>query len=149
LGFKEVTEFGSSHYVEAARWFVEQQHRGLVKKRAGQAEALHGARRERANLTVEGFADRELLRESVDTLLGGWPRKMVELTKEQKILASSKARIQAVVRASVVAEMTAHLVRMCDHVMTVDASMPVGGQHEGSDDAKKRRFTGTVGAEES
>lgn len=63
LRFEETTEVRCGEGIEASRRFIEQQNLRLMQKSTEKAQALDGAGRERANLTVKRSAQSKLLRE--------------------------------------------------------------------------------------
>ncbi len=60
--FEEAAEFGGGDGVQAARGLVEEQDARLMQEGAREADALHGAGGERADLAVDGVFQVELLR---------------------------------------------------------------------------------------
>jgi len=77
LRFKEAAEVGSRNRIQATRGFIEEQDLGLMQKRADQAEALHSAGRECADLPVERAAQVKLLCERRNTGSQERLRKMI------------------------------------------------------------------------
>jgi|SRR5689334_587789 len=65
--FEKIAKFGGGNGVEAARRFVEQQDARMVKERARQAQALHGAGGKRPHLAIESVLELELRGELSDT----------------------------------------------------------------------------------
>jgi len=67
LGLQEATEVSGSKGIKTPRGFIEEEHFGLVEKRADQTQALNRAGRECAHLTVESASQLEPFCKSGDT----------------------------------------------------------------------------------
>ncbi len=147
--FQEAAKLRGGDGVEAARGLVEKQDTGLVKKCASQAEALDRAGGKRAHLAVERFAELKLLGELQDSLGRGGTRKQIQLAEEEQILARRKPRIEAVVRARVIAQAAADVARVLDGVVAGDSRVAACGDKKRGDNSEKRGFTRSVGAEKS
>ena len=148
LRLDEMAELRGGDDVDAARGFVEQKDARLMDERTRQAEALHSAGRKRADLAVEKFAERELLSKSGGAFTRGRAREMVELSEEKKVFAGSEARIETVIGASVIAELTSHVAGVADDIMPGDACAAVSGEQERGDNSEQGRFAGPIGAKE-
>ena len=77
FGLQKAAEFRGADSVQAAGRFIQQEYTGLMEKRASEAQALHGAGRERAHLPVERCFQLKLLRELRDTLRHCSSRKQI------------------------------------------------------------------------
>src|ERR1700694_2370844 len=117
-----------------------------MEKGASQAEALNGAGGKSAHLTVQGFAQLELLRELPDSLGCRSVRKLIQSAKKEKILTAGEPRVKAMVRASVVSQEAANVARLMDCVVSRDACVAPRGHQEGRQNTQERGLAGTVGA---
>jgi len=119
-----------------------------VKQSAGEAEALYGAGRKSAHLTIERFCEFELRREVRQATAGGGCGEMIEAAKEKEVFASGKASVKALVRSRVVAEGTANSAGRSDGVMAGDGGGAGRGEQERRENAEKGGFAGAVCAEQ-
>ena len=121
-------------------WFVEQ--------RAGEAEALHRAGRERAHLAIEAFFQMELLREIRDALRGGSRREMIEAAKEAQVFTASQPGIETDVAAGVIAELAANGTRIENGIVPRDLHASAGGQQQRGENAEECGFSCAICAEQ-
>src|SRR5882762_8960038 len=146
--FQEAPKLRGGDGIEAARRLVEEQDAGPMEKSASQAETLDGAGGKCAHLAVEGFAQLELFGELRDALGRGGARKQIQLAEEEQVFARGKPRVEAVVRARMIAQAAADVARLVDGVVASDARTATGGHKKRCKNAEKRGFAGTVGAEQ-
>jgi len=149
LGLQEAAKLGSGDGVKTARWLIEKQDAGLVKKRASQAEALNRAGREGAHLAVESFRKMELRGKKHDALCGGCAGEMVESAEEAKIFAARQTRIEAEVAPCVITELAANGARVEHSIVPGDLRAALRGKKKCGENAQQRGFAGAICAKQS
>jgi len=138
LRLEEVAELGCGNDVDAASGFVQKENARAMEEGASQAEALYGAGRKRADLTIEEFAEDKLVGECADALPSRGTGKAIQLAEEKEILASGEARIEAMIGAGVIAELAADVSRLPDSVVASHVSAAGGRKEQGGDNAQER-----------
>ena len=148
LRFEEAAELRRGDNVEAAGGFVQQEQSRAMQQCASQTDALHRAGRERADLTVEKFAENKLCGQGSSACLGVGAGQAIELAEEQEILASGEPWIQAMIGARVIAEVAPDGARLGASVVAGHLGLTARGKQKGGDNAQQGRFSGTVGAKQ-
>ena len=143
---QKAPEFRCSDGVQAARRLVEEQNFGLVEQRASEAEALNRTGRKRANLAIERFAKMELFGELRGPLRCGGVRKLIELAEKEEILPRRQTRIEAMVRACMVAEAAAYVARLVDRVVPRNTREAASRHEQSGEDTQERGLARAVRA---
>ena len=92
---QESPELGGRQRIQAARRFIEQQHRRPVKHGARQAQPVNVSRRKRAHLAVEQLAEAERAGEFRNPPRRLGVGKIVEAGKQHEVFSRAQARVKA------------------------------------------------------
>ncbi len=106
------------------------------------------ARLRRADLTVEGLNEPELLGENGGPLPGCCTGQMIQPAEEFQIFLASQPRIKAMIRSCVVAEPAADLLRLPDRIKPCDTRRSARRQEQRRQDSQERGLAGAIRAEE-
>src|ERR1700730_6856784 len=85
FGFEKAAKVGGGDGVQAAGRFIEKQDAWLMKQGAQQAETLHGAGRESADLAIESADAVELSGERVEAGVQQATGEMIQAAKKTKV----------------------------------------------------------------
>ena len=128
FGFEEAAKIGSGEGVQTAGGLVKKQNTGLMQQSAEQAETLHGAGRESADLAIERADAVELFGEVVDACIQQTASEMIQAAEKAEVLTASEPRIKALVGAGVITELYANGGIFFDDVVTCYRCRAAGGQ---------------------
>ena len=124
---QESPEFGGRERIQAARGFIEKQHRRPVKHGARQAQPVNVPRRKRAHLAVEQLAEAERAGEFRNPPRGLGIGNIIEAGKQHQIFSRAEARIKASVPAGVIANLQADLGGLTGDIETADLGAAASG----------------------
>ena len=147
--FQEMPEIGGDDGVEAARRFIQQQHLRLMKQCAEQAESLDRAGGKRARLAVQSAAQSEPFAQGFDAAGAEFIGEVVQAAKELQILAAGEPRIEAEIASCVVPDLASHGCWFARGVVPGQRSGATRWQEQRGQNAKQRRFAGSIGTEQS
>jgi len=120
-----------------------------MQQGASQAEPLGGAGGERANLLVQCVLQVEPFGELGDALLRFAACQVIELTKEEQILAAGEARIKSLIASGVITELAADDMGSVQGAVAGDESFAASRKQESCEDSQQRGFSGAVRTEKS
>ena len=143
-----VEKFGFLVGVEIARWLVQDQDRRVMNEGLCKADALPVAVREIADLLAEHLcktAHFDDARGPPAELVG---LEMPQVGREPQVLEHAHLEVQRRALREI-AQALAHLQRLVEHVVAVDARAPPRRGDEAREDAHRRRLAGAIGAEKA
>src|ERR1700735_841777 len=100
---------------------------------------------ERPNLTIEIFGDSQTFGSGCDAVLNIPLRHVVHGTKETQIFASTQAAVETFIASGVVSKFATGCGGRAFDIMSRDTGVSACRENKGGEDAKQRRFTGSVG----
>ena len=149
LGLQVSAKFHRGKSIETARGFIEKKNARPMQQGARKAQALHGARRKRANLAVKRAFDTQLRGKAVNPGEAIAPGEKIELPEKEKVLAARQPGEETEVATGMVPNFAPSRTGIANRIVPRNTRGASRRQQERGENAQKGGFARAICAEQS